>query len=466
MNFESLQLVSPILKAIHQCGYQQPTPIQAETIPRALAGRNLLASAQTGTGKTAAFVLPMLQRLSSSAHGRNKHVRALVLAPTRELAEQIAQAVRTYGKYLRLACITIFGGMPFREQIIALSKSPDIVIATPGRLLDHMDHGRIDLSHLEMFVLDEADRMLDMGFIDDVRRISAAVANPCQTMLFAATVGQATTRLAQNLLEDPERIQVAPEKITHAAIEQRLHLADSIQHKNRLLKKLCADSSMTKAIIFSATKSGADSLAHSLTQHGYPAAALHGDMTQNARNRTVLRMRNGKIRLLVATDVAARGLDVAGISHVINFDLPRFAEDYVHRIGRTGRAGQSGIAISFALHSDFPYLDRIERYTGHNLSVQTIPGLEPTTQLRASTSRQKSAGKFPAVGTNNPGKRGRRAVHSFARKQAEDNMLFSGIRKRGTSTRKVAVEQRNLDPHPTNQSKNSKIRRRKPSNPR
>lgn len=440
MTFENLQLVSPILKAINQCGYNEPTQIQAEAIPKALAGRDLLASAQTGTGKTAAFVLPMLQRLSASSKGRNRSARALVLTPTRELAVQITQAARTYGKYLRVRCTTIFGGMPFREQIKALSQAPDIIIATPGRLLDHMDHGRIDLSHLEIFVLDEADRMLDMGFIDDVKRISAGVPDDCQTLLFAATIGSATAKLAQGLMEDPERIQITPEKITHEAIEQRLHLADNLQHKNRLLKRLCADSSVTKAIIFSATKSGADSLAHNLSEQGYPAAALHGDMTQNARNRTVLRMRHGKIRLLVATDVAARGLDVTGISHVINFDLPRFAEDYVHRIGRTGRAGESGIAISFALRSEFQYLARIERYMGQNLSVQTIPGLEPTTQMHGSIPKERNSRHGYAGGTRNSSKRSKAVSRSFGHKRADGDKLFSGITKRSTPKSAAARE--------------------------
>ena len=464
MTFENLQLISPILKAINQCGYQEPTQVQAEAIPKALAGRDLLASAQTGTGKTAAFVLPMLQRLSASSKGRNRGARALVLTPTRELALQITQATRTYGKYLRVTCTTIFGGMPFREQIKALSQSPDIIIATPGRLLDHMDHGRIDLSHLEMFVLDEADRMLDMGFIDDVKRISATVPDHCQTLLFAATVGNATAKLAQGLMDDPERIQVAPGKITHEAIEQRLHLADSLQHKNRLLKSLCADTSVTKAIIFSATKSGADNLAHSLSEHGYPAAALHGDMTQNARNRTVLRMRHGKIRLLVATDVAARGLDVTGISHVINFDLPRFAEDYVHRIGRTGRAGESGIAISFAMRSDLPYLHRIERYMGQNLPVQVIPGLEPTTQMRSSNPKERINRQDYAGGTKSPSKGGKTARRSFSHKQAEGDLLFSGIKKRGTSKSAVAREYCSYEPHQTNRSGKSKSSRGKSLN--
>jgi superfamily II DNA/RNA helicase len=378
MSFEELQLAPPILKALAQCGHDQPTQIQALAIPKALAGLDLIASAQTGTGKTAAFVLPALQRLSAAASDRLPGPRILVLTPTRELADQITQATRTYGRHLRVRSVAIIGGMPYGEQMRALSQSPDMIIATPGRLLDHIERGRINLSHLELFVLDEADRMLDMGFIDDVERISNAVPDACQTLLFAATVGADTTRLAKKLMKNPERVEVAPGKITVDKIEQRLHLADNLEHKNRLLQHLCADSAVTKAIIFSATKRDADILARDLNRQGHAAAALHGDMTQYARNRTMVNMRRGKIKLLVATDVAARGIDLTGVSHVINFDLPRFAEDYVHRIGRTGRAGEAGIAISLASRVDLPYLDRIERYIGQSLTMHVIAGLEPT----------------------------------------------------------------------------------------
>jgi superfamily II DNA/RNA helicase len=382
MSFEELQLAPPILKALAQCGHHEPTPIQAEAIPKALAGHDLIASAQTGTGKTAAFVLPALQRLCAADSDQKPGPRILVLTPTRELADQVTQATRTYGRYVRVRSVVIIGGMPFAEQIRALGQSPDMIIATPGRLLDHLDRGRINLSHLELLVLDEADRMLDMGFIDDVKRIADAIPEDAQQLLFAATVDGAMTKLAREFMRNPERVQVSPGKITHDKIEQRLHLTDDLQHKNRLLQHLCADTAVTKAIIFSATKRDADTLARDLNRQGHAAAALHGDMTQYARNRTMLNMRRGKIRLLVATDVAARGIDVTGISHIINFDLPRFAEDYVHRIGRTGRAGESGIAISFASRADLPYLDRIQRYIGQDLTTHVIPGLEPTHAVR------------------------------------------------------------------------------------
>lgn len=459
MSFEQLQLIPPLLKALAQCGHDNPTPVQAEAIPKVLAGRDLIASAQTGTGKTAAFVLPALQKLASSP-GRKPGPRVLILTPTRELADQITQATRTYGKYLRAKSTAIFGGMPYNEQLKALSQSPDMIIATPGRLLDHMGRGRINLSHVELFVLDEADRMLDMGFIEDVERISDAVPKDSQTLLFAATVGNSTTKLAQKLLKDPEQVRVAPEKVTLDCIEQRLHVVDDLRHKNRLLQHLCEDSTVTKAIIFSATKRDADSLAHDLKAQGYAAEALHGDMTQNARNRTMKNMRRGKIRLLVATDVAARGLDVKEISHVINFDLPHFAEDYVHRIGRTGRAGESGIAISFASRSDLPYLTRIERYIGRNLPVSVIPGLEPVRPMAPKPAKKRSnSSQTAGTGKRGYGKNGRSENRVFGSKKSENpGEGYSGGNKRNgvKRDRDMTSDYRKNKPNQANRSKNRK----------
>lgn len=443
MNFEELQLTPPILKALAQCGHISPTSVQAQAIPRALSGRNLIVSAQTGTGKTAAFVLPALQALSTKPSTQKAGPRVLVVTPTRELADQVTQATRSYGQYLTVSSLAIFGGMPFSEQMRSLSKSPDMIIATPGRLLDHMNRGRIDLSHLELFVLDEADRMLDMGFIEDVERISAAVPADCQTLLFAATVGEAMTTMARRFIKNPERIQIAPGQMTHDTIEQRLLMADDLPHKTRLLDHFCDDQALTKAIIFSATKCDADNLARDLNAKGYSAAALHGDMTQYARNRTMRKMRSGKIRLLVATDVAARGLDVRGISHIINFDLPRFAEDYVHRIGRTGRAGESGIAISFASPSDFIYINRIERYLRQNLTRHIIPGLEPVTQLIRRTNQPKNNRRGPSPkhessahpATPRRGQRNMKINERFPRvKDKRIQMKGLGIKDREDST--------------------------------
>jgi len=393
MSFEALNLSPPIQKAIAACGYTAPTPIQAQSIPLALAGKDLIGSAQTGTGKTASFVLPALERLLVPSTKPGKGPRILVLTPTRELATQVNDAVRNYGKFMRVRCGSILGGMPYREQMMLLAQPVDIIVATPGRLIDHLDRRSINFSRLEMLILDEADRMLDMGFSDDVDRIAAAAPADRQTLLFTATMDDAMAKLAKRLLTDPIRIAVEAQEAAELKIEQRLHVTDDMRHKNRLLQHLVNDASVTKAIIFSATKRDADQLASELYAQGHAAAALHGDMSQGARNRTIVNMRRGKVRFLVATDVAARGLDVSGISHVINFDLPKFAEDYVHRIGRTGRAGAAGVAISFCSMNEVAYLDRIERYTGKTLPQSVIPGLEPSRPLRRTNSGAPGARK-------------------------------------------------------------------------
>jgi superfamily II DNA/RNA helicase len=398
MTFAELQLHPSILKAIDACGYTEPTPIQTEAIPMAMAGRDLIATAQTGTGKTAAFVLPALQRLNVPSTGTGRGPRMLILTPTRELANQITESIRTYGRFMRVKTCAILGGMPYREQLRLLSQPVDIVIATPGRLIDHLDNRRIDLGRLEMLILDEADRMLDMGFTEDVDKIAAAAPVNRQTLMFTATMDNIMAKLAQRLLNNPERITVAGKKTTLENIEQRLHVADDLRHKNRLLQHFVSDITLTKAIIFSATKRDADALAQELYEQGHKVAALHGDMNQRARNRTIDDMRRGKVRLLVATDVAARGLDVTGISHVINFDLPRFAEDYVHRIGRTGRAGAAGIAVSFASINDRNYLEKIERFIGQTLPQHVIPGLEPTRGMRPGSSSNGPKRGAPAAG--------------------------------------------------------------------
>jgi len=395
MTFEEMNLAAPILKAVKLCGYAAPTPIQEQSIPKALAGQDLIASAQTGTGKTAAFVLPALERLLKPSAARGKGPRILVLTPTRELANQITDAVKTYGKFMRLRHGAIVGGMPYFEQQRLLSQPVDIIIATPGRLIDHLESGRIDFSRVELLVLDEADRMLDMGFSEAVDTITEATPAGRQTLLFTATMDHAMEKLARRLMKDPVRIAVAGKKATLEQIEQRLHSADDMQHKSRMLKHLIADSTMTRAIIFSSTKRNADQLAQELHEQGHAAEALHGDMSQGARNRTIMNMRRGKVRLLVATDVAARGLDIPDITHVINFDLPKNAEDYVHRIGRTGRAGATGIAISFASFRELDSLDKIERYIGQALPQQVIPGLEPSRPLRSSGGRS-SRGAAPS----------------------------------------------------------------------
>ncbi len=375
--FTTLGLNPAILKAVQDSGYTTPTPVQAQAIPEILAGHDIMASAQTGTGKTAAFILPALHRIAQPPAVRGKGPRVLVLTPTRELAQQVSNAAMQYGKQMRLNVVSILGGMPYHVQNKLLSKPVDILVATPGRLIDHIGRGRIDFSRLEILVLDEADRMLDMGFIDDVEQIAAATPATRQTLLFSATLDGVVGGLAQRLLKNPKRIAIAASKARHEHIEQRLMYVDDMEHKNRLLDHLLRDTELSQAVVFTATKRDADNLADNLLAEGHSVAALHGDMSQRERNRTLLNMRRGHVRVLVATDVAARGIDVAGISHVINFDLPKFAEDYVHRIGRTGRAGASGIAVSFASSRDTVHLKKIERYTGHSITAHTIAGLEP-----------------------------------------------------------------------------------------
>ena len=393
MSFENLNLNAAILKAIAETGYTEPTPIQAQAIPEIIAGHDLMASAQTGSGKTAAFILPALNRLASPSALPGKGPRVLVLTPTRELAQQVCDAATKYGKNMRFKIISILGGMPYPVQNRLLSSHVDILVATPGRLIDHLERGRIDFSRLEMLILDEADRMLDMGFVDDVERIAQATPKTRQTLLFSATLEGVVGNLASRLLKEPKRINVSAAKDKHENIEQRMMFADDVAHKNKMLNHLLTDVGVNQALVFTATKRDADGLADQLSAQGHSVAALHGDMSQRERNRTLLNMRNGNVRILVATDVAARGLDVRGISHVINFDLPKFAEDYVHRIGRTGRGGSSGIAISFASNRDAQLLKRIERYTEQNIKMHTIEGLEPKYKLRTggpSTDRPRS----------------------------------------------------------------------------
>ncbi|MBP6365766.1 MAG: DEAD/DEAH box helicase [Nitrosomonas sp.] len=383
MSFEDLKLNPAIIKAILDAGYTTPTPIQKQAIPELLSGHDIMASAQTGTGKTAAFMLPALHLLASSSQTQGRGPRVLVLTPTRELALQVSEAAKKYGKYLpRTKVISILGGMPYPLQNKLLSQPVDILVATPGRLIDHIQRGRIDFKRLEMLVLDEADRMLDMGFIDDVEMIAAATPTTRQTLLFSATLDGAIDKVAAKLLKSPKRIQVASQKARLDNIEQRLHYVDDMSHKNRLLNHVLRDEALKQAIVFTATKRDADTLADNLYAQGYAAAALHGDMNQRERTRTLTKLRSGGLRVLVATDVAARGIDIADITHVINFDLPKFAEDYVHRIGRTGRAGATGVAVSFASNRDSAHLMKIERYTGQRIASHIIPGLEPRIKPR------------------------------------------------------------------------------------
>jgi superfamily II DNA/RNA helicase len=388
MHFSELGLHPEILKAIEATGYTEPTAVQAQSIPVAIAGEDLLVSSQTGSGKTAAFMLPCLHRLAQPSQG--KQPRVLVLTPTRELAAQVLRATDTYGKFLRgLRTVSIVGGTPMGIEFRMLKQKVDVIVATPGRLLDHIRRNSVDLSKLEVLVLDEADRMLDMGFIEDIETIISKAPATRQTMLFSATLEGIVGKLAQRVTRNATRVQIAATAAERPMIDQSILFADDMGHKSRLLDSLLRDVNLTQAIVFTSTKRAADQLSGELRQQGHAARALHGDMSQGERNRALQAMRQGRVRVMVATDVAARGLDVPGITHVINFDLPKQAEDYVHRIGRTGRAGRTGIAISFAGHREHNLVKNIERYTTQPIEVSVIAGLEPKGKREFAPSKAR-----------------------------------------------------------------------------
>ncbi len=380
MLFKELDLNAKLQKAVEAQGFVEPTPIQENAIPLILKGRDLMASANTGTGKTAAFVLPALQRLMTPSQKPGKGPRVLVLTPTRELAMQVNEDIRLCGRGCRFTSGNVLGGMPYPPQIRLLEKPVDLLVATPGRLMDHMKSGRLDFSRLETLVLDEADRMLDMGFIEDVHTIANAVPKRRQTLLFSATLEGAVLRTAQALMSDPETLQLAVNDRRHELIDQSVYHADGTSHKHRLLSHTLSNDDLNQALIFTATKRGAEQLGRTLQNLGHPNQVLHGDMRQAARRRVIDEMRRGSVRLLVATDVAARGLDIKGLSHVINYELPSVAEDYIHRIGRTGRAGVEGKAISFIGPDDWSRLAGIERLTGDSIERKVVEGMEPKTR--------------------------------------------------------------------------------------
>ncbi|MBV8036830.1 DEAD/DEAH box helicase [Roseateles sp.] len=389
MSFETLGLSPTVLQAVKDAGYENATDVQAQAIPAAIANKDLMVSSRTGSGKTAAFILPALEKIlaarGDNTKRREKGViygpRALVLAPTRELAMQVSKAAQTYGRHIPgLKVATVLGGMPYPLQIRQLTGPLDILIATPGRLLDHLASGKCVLSNVEMLVLDEADRMLDMGFIDDINVVTSHTPDTKQTVMFSATFAGHVGRLAQQLLKDPQRIEVASHTDTHENIEQRLHWADNPHHKDQLLEAILATPELEQAVVFTSTQRDADWLAERLAEIGHACAPLHGAMPQGKRNRVLMGLRRGDLRVLVATDVAARGIDVPTISHVINYGLPMKAEDYVHRIGRTGRAGRSGLAITLGLRDDVSMIRRIQQFTTQTIPVSQIAGLEPKTQ--------------------------------------------------------------------------------------
>ncbi|MDO8298973.1 DEAD/DEAH box helicase, partial [Lacisediminimonas sp.] len=396
MTFEALGLHPAILKAITESGYTEPTTVQSQAIPAGIQGRDLMVSSQTGSGKTAAFMIPALHLLASAvaadpsgktpnqlsqaarARGERPRFRAatprvLVLTPTRELALQVTTATEKYGAHLRgIKAISILGGMPYPKQMQLLARNPEILVATPGRLIDHMESGKIDFSELQVLVLDEADRMLDMGFVEDIERIVAATPETRQTMLFSATLDGMVGKIAARITRNPLVVQIASATTRHENIQQKVHFVDDLSHKNRLLDQILRDVSIDQAVVFTATKRDADTIADRLTIAGFAAAALHGDMHQGARNRTLDSMRRGQVKVLVATDVAARGIHVDGIDVVIHYDPPEDHKTYLHRSGRTARAGESGVVVTLVLWNQQLEIEKLQKRIGVRMPILEV----------------------------------------------------------------------------------------------
>jgi ATP-dependent RNA helicase RhlE len=373
-----------LLRAVAEQGYTTPTPIQAQAIPVVLAGRDLLAAAQTGTGKTAGFTLPILQRLGAS----QRHIRVLVLVPTRELAAQVQESVRTYGKYAPQRSTVVFGGVGFQPQAEALKRGVDIVVATPGRLLDHVQQRTIDLRRVEILVLDEADRMLDMGFIHDIRKVMKLLPPKRQNLLFSATFPEEIRSLAATFMHDPQTVEVA-RRNTPAELVGQLAYSVSHDRKRALLSHLVKEGDWQQVLVFTRTKHGANRLAEQLGKDGIEADAIHGNKSQGARTRALKQFKDRSLRVLVATDIAARGLDIESLPHVVNYDLPHVAEDYVHRIGRTGRAGAEGAAVSLVSHEDRSLMSAIERLMNRKVELRVVPGFEPGAASPRSAEPQR-----------------------------------------------------------------------------
>jgi len=430
MNFEELNLAPAIVQAVREQGYDTPTPIQAEAIPAVLAGRDLLAGAQTGTGKTAAFTLPMLQRLSQGERGQSRFggiaIRALVLTPTRELAAQVEESVRVYGKHLSLTSTVVFGGVGMNPQINAMKRGVDILVATPGRLLDLQGQGFLDLSQVQILVLDEADRMLDMGFIHDVKKVLALVPRDKQSLLFSATFSDEIRDLANNLLKDPQSIQVTPRNTTVQRITQVIHPVGRGK-KKALLAHIINQHNWSQVLVFTRTKFGANNVADFLTKNGIKAMALHGNKSQGARTQALADFKSGDIRALVATDIAARGIDIDELPHVVNYEIPNVCEDYVHRIGRTGRAGREGQAVNLVSLDEEGFMMDIERFTKQQIPVEIFQEFMPEPGEKAepiAMGRQTiwgGAGKPPS-----------RDVMAAAAKAARQEMMTRIREKKAT----------------------------------
>ncbi len=405
MTFQSLGLSTELLRAVADEGYTTATPIQQQAIPKVLQGQDVFASAQTGTGKTASFTLPLLQRLNAIRPSKGpRSPRALILTPTRELAAQVDNSVQVYGKYLSLRSVVVYGGVSIKPQIQALKRGADIVVATPGRLLDHLGQKTVDLSQTEMLVLDECDRMLDMGFIHDIRKVLTNLPDSRQTLMFSATYSKAIRKLAGALLENPVQIEVAPRNTAAEQVEQIVHPVDR-KRKRELLSYLIGFNNWRQVLVFTRTKHGANRLAEQLAKDGLKTAAIHGNKSQAARTRALKDFKQGKVRVLVATDVASRGLDIDQLPHVVNFELPNVPEDYVHRIGRTGRAGNEGQAISLVSHDENSLLDGIEQLLNRRLEKDVILGYEPTVSSQSGTEQanhQRSKQRRSGQGQKHP----------------------------------------------------------------
>ncbi len=412
MSFTSLGLSPALLRALARQGYENPTAIQAEAIPLALAGHDLLAGAQTGTGKTAAFALPLLERMfpNGQRNGHSGRPRALILTPTRELAAQVAESLRTYGREVGVRASLIFGGVGMQPQVESLRRGVDVVIATPGRLIDHMQQRTIDLSGIETLILDEADRMLDMGFLPAIKRILVAVPRERQTLLFSATFSNEIKALASQFQRNPVEIQIAKANSIVATVTHRVHPVEGEARRDLLVELLQSDACQT--LVFGRTKHGADKLTKQLNQDGIHAAAIHGNKSQSQRTKALADFKNGRISVLVATDIAARGLDISGLPRVINYELPMVAEDYIHRIGRTGRAGVEGVAISLVSHAEADRLRDIRKLLKNELTIENYPGYEPRSPLRLEVGgggaranakpNPNSHARRPHTGTGDP----------------------------------------------------------------
>lgn len=419
MLFTELGLAEPLLRAIAEQGYETPTPIQQQGIPAVLSGRDLMAAAQTGTGKTAGFTLPMLQILMDGKRPAANHIRALVLTPTRELAAQVGESVRDYGVHLPLTSSVVFGGVSINPQMMTLRKGVDVLVATPGRLLDLYNQNAVKFSQVEMLVLDEADRMLDMGFIRDIRKILAMLPKRRQNLLFSATFSDDITGLAKGLLHDPLQISVSPRNAAANTVKQSVYMIDKAR-KTALLSHLVRDNQWEQVLVFTRTKHGANRLAEKLERDGVTAAAIHGNKSQGARTRALADFKQSNIRVLVATDIAARGIDIDQLPHVINFELPNVSEDYVHRIGRTGRAGSTGEAISLVEPEEYKFLQGIERLIKQKLPREEVPVISVAPECPRSEKAANIEADRPAKAQHRPKKRP-------SRSQKNETRVASGL---------------------------------------